>query len=83
MKSKKQPLVTMHTQEAECVQMAMGICNARIMINFMDELGFKKTMPIPLFEDNEAACKLATEHPNTSRVAVGRHVHEVSTSQNI
>ena len=39
--SKKQPLVASHTQEAEYIEMAIGINEARVAINFMTELGFR------------------------------------------
>ena len=61
--------------------MAIGICAARVMINFMDELGFKRSKPIPVFEDNEAACKLATEHLNTSRSKHIPHRHHLVKEQ--
>ena len=71
----------MHAQEAECVQMALGICEARIMVNFMEELGFPLSREIPLFEDNEAACKLATEHLNAGRSKHIPHKYHVVKEQ--
>ena len=65
--SKKQPLLAMHTQEAEHIEMSNGILAMRSIVNFMEELGFHRTLPIPVFEDNESACKLATERLNASR----------------
>jgi hypothetical protein len=65
--SKKQPLTASHTQEAEHIEMAIGQTKAKSAINFLIECGFPADSPIPTFEDNMAACKLATEHINTSR----------------
>ena len=65
--SKKQPLTASHTQEADHIEMAIGQTKAKSAINFLTECGFPADGPIPTFEDNMAACKLATEHINTSR----------------
>ena len=52
-KSEKQGLSASHAQESEHMQMSEGINNeARVVINFMEEVGFKLTQPVPVFEDN-------------------------------
>ena len=77
--SKKQPLTASHTQEAEYIEMAIGQTKAKSAINFLIECGFPANDPIPTFEDNMAACKLATEHINTSR-SKQIQTHAIATS---
>ena len=60
-------MAAQHTQEAEHIEACRGVNAARCVINFMEELGFLLKKPVPLFQDNEACCKLMTERLNASR----------------
>jgi hypothetical protein len=66
-------MLALHTQESEHVQMSSGIKDVKGIVNLFIELGFgTKGVKIPMFEDNSACARLATDQINRSN---GKHIH--------
>ncbi|XP_047270289.1 secreted RxLR effector protein 161-like [Capsicum annuum] len=57
--SKKQPIVTLSTTEAEYVAAASYACQAIWLRNILEELYFKKEGPMPIYCDNTSAINLS------------------------
>lgn len=57
--SKKQPIVTLSTTEAEYVAAVNGACQAIWLRNVLEEMGFKQEGGTILFCDNSSAIKLS------------------------
>ena len=65
--------IALHTMEAEYITMSGGVQLGRKVINLFREFGFNnKGYSVPMFEDNQACAKLATDQMNKSN---GKHIH--------
>ena len=65
--------ISLHTMESEYITMAKGGQIGDKLINLMSEFGFKNVdFAMPIFEDNSACAKLATNQINRSN---GKHIH--------
>ena len=65
--SHMQSLTSNHTQQSEYIQANDGAMKGLQLVNFMSEIGFSLKGRIPIFEDNEACCSLATDHINNCK----------------
>ena len=70
--SKKQPIVTLSTTEAEFVAAAYGACQAVWMRNVIEEIGFKQGEGTILFCDNSSTIKLSKNLVLHGR---SKHIH--------
>lgn len=74
--SKKQPIVTLSTTEAEYVAAANGACQAVWMRNILEEIGFAQEDFTTLWCDNSSAIKLSRNpvlHGRSKRIHVRFH----------
>ena len=71
--SKKQPLVTLSTTEAEYVALALCLQELLYLKHLLSELGLKFTEAIPVYEDNQSCIKVASNpelHARTKHIDV-------------
>ncbi|KAL1549226.1 hypothetical protein AAHA92_17356 [Salvia divinorum] len=57
--SKKQPIVTLSTCEAEYVSATFSVCNAVWLRNLLTELGWPQKEPTTIYVDNKSAIALS------------------------
>ncbi|XP_019091415.1 PREDICTED: uncharacterized protein LOC109128812 [Camelina sativa] len=70
--SKKQPIVTLSTTEAEFVSVAYGACHAVWLRNIMAEIGSEQKEGTTMFCDNSSAIKLSKNPVLHGR---SKHIH--------
>lgn len=70
--SKKQPIVTLSTTEAEFVAAAYGACQAVWMMNILEEIGSKQEEGMVMFCDNSSTIKLSKNPVLHGR---SKHIH--------
>lgn len=70
--SKKQPIVTLSTTEAEFVSAANGACQAIWLRNLLEEIGFSQTGKTVLLCDNSSTIKLSKNPVLHGR---SKHIH--------
>lgn len=70
--SKKQPIVTLSTTEAEFVSAAFGACQAVWLRNILSEIGFEQEEGTVLFCDNSSTIKLSK---NPVLYGRSKHIH--------
>lgn len=70
--SKKQPIVTLSTTEAEFVSAAYGACQAVWLRNILEEVGFDQGESTTLFCDNSSTIKLSKNPVLHGR---SKHIH--------
>jgi hypothetical protein len=68
-KSKRQPIVTLSSTEAEYTALTEALREAAWLRGLLSELGFDKAslQPLLIFEDNQSTIQLATNHANSNR----------------
>lgn len=74
--SKKQPIVTLSTTEAEYVSAAYGACQAVWLKNVLNEIGLDQEEAITMFCDNSSAIKLSKNpvlHGKSKHISVRYH----------
>lgn len=74
--SKKQPIVTLSTTEAEYVAAAYGACQAVWLRNVLIDIGFDQKEEMTLFCDNSSAIKLSRNpvlHGRSKHISVRYH----------
>jgi len=74
--SKKQPIVTLSTTEAEYVYAAYGACQAVWLKNVLSEIGLDQEEGITVFCDNSSAIKLSRNpvlHGKSKHISVRYH----------
>lgn len=75
-RSKKQPVVSRSSAEAEFRAMALGICEGIWLERLMRELGILTSEPMKVFCDNQSAINIANNpvhHDRTKHVEIDRH----------
>ena len=75
-RSKKQPVVSRSSAEAEFRAMALGICEGIWLERLMRELGILTSEPMKVFCDNQSAINIAknlVHHDRTKHVEIDRH----------
>lgn len=70
--SKKQPIVTLSTTEAEFVSAAYGACQAMWIRNVLEEIGFRQKEGTLMFCDNSSTIKLSRNPVLHGR---SKHIH--------
>ena len=76
-KSKKQTVVARSSAEAEYRAMAHTTCEVVWLRSFLEELGFRVQLPIPMHCDNQAAIHIASNpvfHERTKHIEVDCHI---------
>lgn len=74
--SKKQPIVTLSTTEAEFVSAAFGACQAVWQRNILEEIGLPQTEGMTVFCDNSSTIKLSRNpvlHGRSKHISVRYH----------
>ena len=68
-KTRLQSVVTLSSTEAEYAALAAALREAAWLRCLLTEIGIEqaKVRPLPIFEDNQSAIKLATNHANSNR----------------
>ena len=75
-RSKKQPVVSRSSAEAEFRAMALGICEGIWLERLMRELGILTSEPMKVFCDNQSAINIAKtlmHHDRTNHVEIDHH----------
>ena len=75
-KSKKQPVVSRSSAEAEFRALALGICELIWIQRILNELRMSAALPMRLYSDNKAAISIAynpVHHDRTKHIEVDKH----------
>src|SRR6266850_1948745 len=74
--SKKQPVVALSSTEAEYVALSEATCEACWLRSLFGELGYKQTLPIKIYGDNEGAVAMAKNpqfHQRAKHIEIKYH----------
>ncbi|KAM1425821.1 hypothetical protein TB2_017749 [Malus domestica] len=85
-KSKKQSVVARSSAEAEYRAMASTTCELIWLQGLLNDLGFKRTLPMPLFCDNQAAIYIASNpvfHERTKHIEMDCHFVREKTQSDV
>ena len=85
-RSKKQPVVTRSSVEAELQALAQGIRELLWLKRIMDELSLQNENPMLLYYDNKSAIGIAhnpTHHDRTKHIEVVRHFIEETIEEGL